>query len=240
MCFNKKIKIILRGNVLIITCLLFFLSVSAQEYKSGVRKNYISGGNPYYETFHAISAQVAFDLSTMPFFGMGYTCMQLSHRGNDMIQENINYSAGFHLKHKDITHAVTVSVHSNHIHLLSLNPFVYGLALQFVSSKDHDDVYNNLNTNEYPGKLMSNVYIRPEVGFSIPLKQDKKITSCLITYGYGFQTFWKREEVKKYQEEVKEKNIDGSLTPYTSQNHHFVNVRLNFRIIPKNSRVYFK
>lgn len=240
MYFKKKTKAVLNANILIMICLLLYSPVSAQKHVSGIKTNYLSGGNPYYETFHAISAQVAFDLSAMPFLGMGYTCMQLSHRGNDMIQENINYSAGYHIKQNEISHVVTVSVHSNHISLLNLNPFICGLALQFVASKDHDDVYNNLNTSEYPGKLMSNVYIRPEIGFSLPLRYDKKITSCLITYGYGFQTFWKREEIKKYQNDIKEKNIDGSLMPYTSQNHHFISVRLNFRIISKNSRVYFK
>ncbi len=236
--YNRK-KII--SHLILIVFFISLLSTAiSQGNKSGLVKIYLSYAKDYSAYFHNINLSAAFDIQTMPFFGLGYTIMKLADRDNRFIQGSISYNIGYHLKQSTISHNITASIHSNYITKVDLNPFVYGLTLHFMAISEADEVYDNLTTNEYPGALMSNFYIRPEIGLSLPLKYDKKITSCLITYGYNIQTFWNRNEIKKYKEDIKNnENIDNSFMPYTSKSHHMVTLKINFRIIPKKSRTYF-
>lgn len=234
--FNRNIT-----TCILIICMLSTLISPAQRRNNGIKINSSHGGNNYSEIFHAISIQTAYDIEAMPFFGVGYTCIQLSRRDNSFFQENICYNIGYHLKQSIISHNIIFSIYGNNLGSLNLNPFVYGIAFHFILAPDLDEIYDNFNTNEYPGQMMSNLYIRPEIGISLPLKYNKKVTSCILTYGYNFQTFWQREEIIKYKENLATiENNENTLMPYTSMNHHMVSLKLNFRIISKNSRVYFK
>lgn len=231
---QKKI----RAVTILIMCFLTFNIANAQVINNGLLKNYSKGGNSHSDVFHAITLHASFDCQSMPFLGLGYSCLQLSTKENNFTQESLTYNIGLKLDNKTISHNIIASIHANYIGKVNLNPLVYGLAFHFIAAPDMDDIPDNVNTNEYPGQLMSNLYIRPEIGISLPLKYDKKITSFLITYGYNIQTFWTRREIKNYKEQAETENLNKALIPYTSQGHHMVTMRLNFRIIPKNVRAY--
>lgn len=222
--------------LLLIMCFFAVYAANAQINNNGLYKNYSKTGNSYSDVFHGITINAAFDFQSMPFFGIGYTCLQFSTRSNRFTQENITYNIGLELGNSTISHNIIASVHANYIGKVDLNPFVYGLSLHFIAAPDIDEIPDNIETNEYPGQLMSNLYLRPEIGISLPLKYDKKTTYCLITYGYNIQTFWKRKEIANYKEATE--ISDNKLMPYTSQGHHMVTIRLNFRFIPKNTRAY--
>lgn len=240
MCKLYNIKKIPFHFVLIIVFVSLLSNVVSQRNRTGLVRSYSSSARDYSDIFHVIRLSTAFDAQTMPFFGLGYGVMKLGKRDSRFIQAGISYSIGYHLKQAIPSHNIVLSVHSNYISRLDLNPFTYGLSLHYMAVTDKDEVYDNLRTNEYPGNLMSNFYIRPEIGFSLPLRHDKKVTSCLITYGYNIQSFWDRNEIKKYKEDIaNNENIDKTLMPYTSKSHHMIILRVNFRVVSKKARAYF-
>jgi hypothetical protein len=78
-------------------CFFAINVVNGQINNNGLFKNYSKSGNSYSDVFHGITINAAFDCKSMPFFGIGYTCLQFSTRNNRFTQESITYNLGLEL-----------------------------------------------------------------------------------------------------------------------------------------------
>ena len=184
-------------------------------------------------TIHAgagASAKLDQKMSIVPTAGLGYVASQYYGVGNRFMQQSITYQMGLGLDYGGYqVHNVVGTFHCSYIGGWDMNPFVYGVALQFAYMTE-----NSISP------AYSNFYVRPEVGIAFPSQyrhrtKDIQRVTAMITYGFNIKTFYNfNPEMEKYQGT----DPDNVLYPFTAMCHHVLTVRLNINL--GNVREYRK
>ena len=225
--FPKGVSII----ALVLTVFIVQINdVSGQSNRKGKRNNFSSGGKSmtfirHGLTIHAgagISARLDQAISVVPMAGLGYVASQYYGIGNRFMQQSITYQFGLGLDHGGYqVHNAIGTFHCSYIGGWDLNPFVYGIALQFAYATK-----NNI-LDSY-----SNFYVRPEIGIAFPAQYKHRTktvqrVTAMITYGFNIKTFYNynpKMEREEYQGAPVDKDI---IYPFTAMCHHVVTVRMN-------------
>ena len=185
-------------------------------------------------TFHlvgGISARTKQAISAVPMVGLGYVASQYYGVGNRFMQQSVTYQFGLGLDNGGYqTHNAVGTFHCSYIGSLDMNPFVYGIAIQFAyMTKTKNEVFPSY----------SNFYVRPEIGVAFPAQYKDRTKSiqrvtAMITYGFNIRTFYnfnkKMEEYQQLMGDSKKTTPDEVKYPWTAMNHHVVTVRLNINI----------
>jgi len=176
-----------------------------------------------------ISARLNQSISAVPMAGVGYVASQYYGTGNRFMQQSVTYQFGMGMDNGGYqTHNAVGTFHCSYIGSADLNPFVYGVALQFAYMTK-----NNISP------AYSNFYIRPEIGIAFPAQyahrtQGIQRVTAMITYGFNIKTFYnfnsKMEEYQSMTDDGKTINPDDIKYPWTAMNHHVVTVRLNINL----------
>jgi len=176
-----------------------------------------------------ISANLKQSVSAVPMAGIGYVASQYYGTGNRFMQQSITYQFGMGLDNGGYqTHNAIGTFHCSYIGSVDLNPFVYGIALQFAYMTK-----NNISP------AYSNFYIRPEIGIAFPAQYKDRTKSiqrvtAMITYGFNIKTFYNFNlPMEQYQIEAttgKKVKPEDIKYPWTAMNHHVVTVRLNINL----------
>ena len=172
------------------------------------------------------SANLEQPLSIVPTVGAGYCAAQYYGVSNRFMQQSVTYQLGIGMdKGGYFAHNLVGTFHCSYIGTLDLNPFIYGIAMQF--SYYPGDTY-------YKNKYM-NFYLRPEVGIAFPFKYKMKTLEVVrvtgsLTYGFNIKTNYSFTE----SDPAVVKNNDKVMLPWTAMNHHVVTLRLNINL--KNQR----
>ena len=185
-------------------------------------------------TFHVgggISANLQQSLTGVPMAGIGYVASQYYGVGNRFMQQSVTYQFGLGLDNGGYqTHNAVATFHCSYIGSLDMNPFVYGVAMQFAYMTK-----NTISPVPY-----SNFYVRPEIGIAFPAQyrdrtQGIQRVTAMITYGFNIKTFYNfNRRMEEYQRaanaEGKIVNPDDIKYPWTAMNHHVITVRLNVNL----------
>ena len=183
-------------------------------------------------TFHlggGISARLKQSISAVPMVGLGYVASQYYGVGNRFMQQSVTYQFGLGMDNGGYqTHNAVGTFHCSYIGSLDMNPFVYGIALQFAYMTKNDI-----------SPAYSNFYIRPEIGIAFPAQyahrtQGIQRVTAMITYGFNIKTFYnfnsKMEEYQRLAASGKEVDPNSIKYPWTAMNHHVITVRLNINL----------
>ncbi|MDR0368736.1 MAG: hypothetical protein LBH82_06315 [Bacteroidales bacterium] len=202
-----------------------------QSNRRGKRNNFSVGGRNmtfirHGLTIHAgagVSARLDQAVSIVPMAGLGYVASQYYGVGNRFMQQSVTYQMGLGMDHGGYqVHNAIGTFHCSYIGGIDLNPFVYGIALQFAYATK-----NNIS-NAY-----SNFYIRPEIGIAFPAQykhrtKDIQRVTAMITYGFNIKTFYnynpKMEREEYLGTDPAEKDV---IYPFTAMCHHVITVRMN-------------
>ncbi len=202
-----------------------------QSNRKGKKNNFSSIGKSFTYIRHGltfnfgagISASLKQPVSVVPMVGIGYVASQYYGVGNRFMQQSITYQFGLGFSDGGYqTHNLVGTFHCSYIGSLDMNPFVYGIALQFAYATKSDI------SSGY-----SNFYVRPEVGIAFPAQYSDRTKSiqrvtAMITYGFNIRTFYNyNPEMQEYQENQPEADVTY---PWTAMNHHVVTVRLNINL----------
>jgi len=183
-------------------------------------------------TFHVgggISARLQQDISAVPMAGVGYVASQYYGVGNRFMQQSVTYQFGIGMDNGGYqTHNVVGTFHCSYIGTADLNPFVYGVAMQFAYMTK-----NNISPVAY-----SNFYVRPEIGVAFPAQyahrtQGIQRVTAMITYGFNIKTFYNfNSKMEEYQQTMGQEveNPSDITYPWTAMCHHVVTVRLNINL----------
>ena len=173
------------------------------------------------------SANLEQPLSIVPTVGVGYCAAQYYGVGNRFMQQSVTYQLGIGLANGGyMVHNVVGTFHCSYVGALDLNPFIYGIALQFAHYKG----------DSYFKRSYGNFYIRPEIGFGFPFKYSVRTMEVVrvsgsLTYGFNIKTNY--NFVESDPACVKGAN-NAVILPWTAMNHHVVTLRLNINL--KNQR----
>ncbi len=225
-----------KNKFLILILLIAFCNIAnAQVNRKGLKNNYSKTGKSFALIRHGITGQLAYDAYKTPFIGVGYVSTQYFGIGNRFMQQSVTYHLGMQLDkfgkpHESaFIHNLIGTFHCSYIGTADLNPFIYGIAIHFTTAKDKNVYMDPSDYNTKKGEFMSNIYLRPEIGFAFPVKyaertEEKVPFTFMITYGYNVKLFMYRNELKEI-----EQGIESELTlPWTSQYHHMITMRFNF------------
>ena len=177
-----------------------------------------------------ISAKLDQAISVVPMAGLGYVASQYYGVGNRFMQQSLTYQFGMGLDHGGYqVHNAVGTFHCSYIGGWDLNPFIYGIALQFAYA-----------TESTISKPYSNFYVRPEIGIAFPAQyrhrtKDIQRVTAMITYGFNIKTFYNFNPDMEIYQGVEPENI---IYPFTAMCHHVVTVRLNINL--GNIREYRK
>ena len=225
--------------LLTVTVLFSFLFLDANLYAQTNRKkqsnNFSTIGKREARIRHGIalnfgagvSANLEQPLSLVPTVGVGYCAAQYYGVGNRFMQQTVTYQLGIGLANGSyMVHNVVGTFHCSYIGSLDLNPFIYGIAMQF----------SHYGGDSYYTRPYANFYVRPEIGFAFPFKYKVRTMEVLrvsgaITYGFNIKTDYGFSE----EDPACVKSNDGSIIlPWTAMNHHVITLRLNINL--KNQR----
>jgi hypothetical protein len=184
-------------------------------------------------TFHVgggISARLKQSISAVPMVGVGYVASQYYGVGNRFMQQSVTYQFGLGMDNGGYqTHNAVGTFHCSYIGSADLNPFVYGVALQFAYMTK-----NNISP------AYSNFYVRPEIGIAFPAQYKDRTkgiqrVTAMITYGFNIKTFYNfNSKMEEYQRmtvaDGKAVDPNNIKYPWTAMNHHVVTVRLNINL----------
>jgi len=210
----------------------------AQSNRKGKRNTFSSGGRNLSYIRHGltinagagISAKLDQAISVVPMAGLGYVTSQYYGVSNRFMQQSFTYQFGMGLDHGGYqVHNAVGTFHCSYIGGWDLNPFIYGIALQFAYA-----------TESAISKPYSNFYIRPEVGIAFPAQYRHRTkgiqrVTAMITYGFNIKTFYNYDPDMEIYQGVAPDNIKY---PFTAMCHHVVTVRLNINL--GNIREYRK
>lgn len=222
--------------ILIVLISLYNFS-SAQVNRQGLKNNYSKTGKSVAVIRHGVTTQISYDFGKTAFIGLGYSASQYFGIGNRFMQQSAIYQVGIQTDkvgdqyQSALIHSLIGTFHCSYIGAADLNPLIYGIAIQFATAKDKN-VYMKLSDyNTQKGEYMSNIYLRPELGLSYPFKYSDKTKERIpvtfsLTYGYNFKLFMYRNELK----EINAVNSELT-TPWTSQFHHIITLRVNFNLV---------
>jgi len=229
-------KITQRGLAIFSLVLILFAvqvldnDLYAQSNRKGRSNNFSTGGKSFSSirhglTIHAgagISARLDQGVSVVPMAGIGYVASQYYGVSNRFMQQSVTYQFGLGMDHGGYrVHNAIGTFHCSYIGGLDLNPFVYGIALQFAYATE-----NNIS------RAYSNFYVRPEIGIAFPAQyrhrtKDIQRVSAMITYGFNIKTFYNYNPDMEIYQGVAPENI---IYPFTAMCHHVVTVRLNINL----------
>ena len=238
MVFLKKVSN--KAIVLVIVTLFFsFLFLGANLYAQVNRKkkshNFSSLGMREARIRHGItlnlgaglSANLEQPLSIVPTVGIGYCASQYYGIGNRFMQQSVTYQIGYGLANGTyVVHNLVGTFHCSYIGTLDLNPFIYGVAMQFAFYEG----------DKYFTRSYGNFYLRPEVGLAFPLKYKVRREEVLrvtgsLTYGFNVKTNY---SFTPYNTACVKGQKGEVYLPWTAMNHHVVTFRLNINL--KNQR----
>ena len=174
-----------------------------------------------------ISANLQQALSIVPMVGIGYCAAQYYGVGNRFMQQSVTYQLGVGMdKEGYYVHNLVGTFHCSYIGTLDLNPFIYGIAMQFAYYRG--DIYFE--------RAFANFYLRPEVGISFPFKYKMRTMEVLrvtgsLTYGFNIKTNY---SFTGDDPSCKKNQNQEVVIPWTAMNHHVVTLRLNINL--KNQR----
>ncbi|MCL2132131.1 MAG: hypothetical protein FWH36_06755 [Lentimicrobiaceae bacterium] len=207
----------------------------AQSNRKKQKNNFSSIGKREARIRHGIalnfgaglSANLQQPMSIVPTIGMGYCAAQYYGVGNRFMQQTVTYQLGYGLANGGyIVHNLAGTFHCSYIGTLDLNPFIYGIAMQFAYYGGDRHF-----TSPY-----ANFYIRPEIGFAFPFKykvrteEVQRVTGSL-TYGFNIKTNYSFNENDPNCVPGKDGEV---ILPWTAMNHHVITLRLNINL--KNMR----
>jgi hypothetical protein len=234
---------------LLISIIFSINTVEGQINRSKLRNNFSKSGKSVAVIRHGITTQLSYDYNTTPFIGIGYNASQYFGIGNRFMQQSITYQLGLQIKklgnpyQSAFIHNLTASFHCTYIGTADLSPFLYGLTIHFATAKDTNVYEDPHDANTKKGEFMSNIYLRPEIGFTFPIKysaktQERKPFTFSITYGYNIGLFMRRMELAKDEmelakdemERLKNEGIEVDY-PWTAKNHHILTLRFNFNFV---------
>lgn len=234
---------------LTLTLLLILSSLGNDVYgqsNRGKRKNNFSSigrSHTYIRhglTIHVgagISASLKQSVSAVPMAGLGYTASQYYGISNRFMQQSITYQFGLGLDRGGYqVHNVVGTFHCSYIGSLDLNPFVYGIAMQFAYATPSE------RTIAY-----ANFYVRPEIGIAFPAQYADRTkgiqrVTAMITYGFNIRTFynhnmkmeeWIRATHANNNDPISSQantTVEDVVLPWTAMNHHVITVRLNINL----------
>jgi len=241
---KNSLKIVQKtvGILLVVVAFLFVQTLDneayAQSNRKGKRNSFSAvGKNLAYirhgVTIHVgggISANLKQSISAVPMAGIGYVASQYYGTGNRFMQQSVTYQFGLGLDNGGFqTHNAIGTFHCSYIGGADLNPFVYGVALQFAYMTK-----NNISP------AYSNFYVRPEIGVAFPAQYRDRTKSiqrvtAMITYGFNIKTFYNfNTKMEEYQRLVgtEETTVNPAdiKRPWTAMNHHVITVRVNFNL----------
>ena len=238
MDFLQKVSDKAIGLVVVMLFFSFLLSdadVQAQVNRKKQKNTFSSLGMREARIRHGItvnlgaglSANLEQPLSIVPTAGIGYCASQYYGVGNRFMQQSATYQLGYGLANGGyIVHNLVGTFHCSYIGALDLNPFIYGVAMQFA-------FYTG---DKYFTRSNINFYLRPEVGLAFPFKYNVRREEVLrvtgsLTYGFNFKTIYNFTPDNPAC--VKGPNGEVYL-PWTAMCHHVVTFRLNINL--KNQR----
>jgi len=175
----------------------------------------------------SLSADLDQPLSMVPTAGVGYCASQYYGIGNRFMQQSVTYQLGYGLAHGGyLVHNLTGTFHCSYIGALDLNPFIYGMAMQF-AYYGGDNYFRN---------SFANFYLRPEIGIAFPIRYHVRTAEVLritgsFTYGFNIKTVYNFE---KNDPAVVRPNPETIYLPWTAMFHHVLTLRLNINL--KNQR----
>ncbi|MGI6292544.1 MAG: hypothetical protein ACOXZH_09040 [Bacteroidales bacterium] len=222
--------------LIFILVIIFCYTANAQINRTGFKNNYSKTGKSFALIRHGLTGQLAYDAYKTPFLGVGYVSTQYFGIGNRFMQQTVAYQLGLMIDklgepHESaFIHNIVGTFHCSYIGTTDLNPFIYGVAIHFATAKDKNVYMDPSDYNTKKGEFMSNIYLRPEIGLSFPVKyadrtEEKVPFTFTITYGYSIKLFM-------YRNELKEIDKDSEMTlPWTSQHHHMLTMRFNFNFV---------
>lgn len=222
--------------LIFILVIIFCHTANAQINRTGFKNNYSKTGKSFALIRHGLTGQLAYDAYKTPFLGVGYVSTQYFGIGNRFMQQTVAYQLGLMIDklgkpHESaFIHNIVGTFHCSYIGTTDLNPFIYGVAIHFATAKDKNVYMDPSDYNTKKGEFMSNIYLRPEIGLSFPVKyadrtEEKVPFTFTITYGYSIKLFM-------YRNELKEIDKDSEMTlPWTSQHHHMLTMRFNFNFV---------
>ena len=234
------LKIIRKGTSvsLLAVALLCVQTLENQAYgqsnRKGKKNNFSTLGKSFSFirhgiTFHAgagVSAKLNHSISAVPTVGLGYVASQYYGVSNRFMQQSVTYQFGLGLDNGGYqTHNVVGTFHCSYIGSLDMNPFVYGVALQFAYMTK-----NNVTPEPY-----SNFYVRPEIGIAFPAQYNDRTKSiqrvtAMITYGFNIKTFYNYSQKMEEYQRLMGNATDDIKYPWTAMNHHVITVRLNINL----------
>ena len=175
----------------------------------------------------ALSANLKQPMSIVPTIGVGYCAAQYYGVGNRFMQQSVTYEFGLGLANGGyMVHNGVGTFHCSYIGTADLNPFIYGVAIQFAW----------YGGDKYFTRPFSNLYLRPEVGLAFPFKYKKRTEEVQrvtgsVTYGFNIKLNHKFNE----NNPACVKGANGEVfLPWTAMYHHVITLRLNINL--KNMR----
>ena len=211
--------------------------VYGQSNRKGKKNNFSAVGKNHSFIRHGLTIHVGGGVSArlkqsaiaVPMAGVGYVASQYYGTGNRFMQQSVTYQFGLGMDNGGYqTHNAVGTFHCSYIGSADLNPFVYGLAIQFAYMTK-----NNISP------AYSNFYMRPEIGIAFRAQyahrtQGIQRVTAMITYGFNIKTFYnfnsKMEEYQSTNEDGKTINPDDVKYPWTAMCHHVITVRLNINL----------
>ena len=213
-----------------------------QVNRSGKKHNYSITGKSFAVIRHGITAQATYGLLQTPFIGIGYNASQYFGIGNRFMQQSFTYQLGLQLNklgdayQSAYIHSLIASFHCSYIGTVDLSPLIYGISIQFATGKDTNVYQFQSDAQTNKGEYMSNIYLRPELGLSFPMKysvktKERKSFTFSVTYGYNIGLFMRRMELAKNElQELESQGVNVDY-PWTSLNHHIITLRFNFNFV---------
>jgi len=174
----------------------------------------------------ALSAHLKQPLSIVPSVGLGFCAAQYYGVGNRFMQQSVTYQIGYSLKDAYLVHNGVGTFHCSYIGTLDLNPFIYGVAIQFAWC----------DSNALFSRPFFNFYLRPEIGLAFPFKYKKRteeVQRCTGSLTYGFNVKLDHKFNENDPDCVRDANGMVYL-PWTAMCHHVITLRLNINL--KNMR----
>lgn len=172
----------------------------------------------------SLSANLKQPLSIVPALGVGYCASQYYGVGNRFMQQTVTYQIGYGLAHGNyLVHNLVGTFHCSYIGALDLNPFIYGVAMQFAYYGGDD----------YFKRAYANFYLRPEIGIAFPFRYQVRTAEVLritgsLTYGFNIKTYY---SFKENDPAVVPPDLGKIYLPWTAMNHHVLTLRLNINLV---------
>ncbi|MDR1793351.1 MAG: hypothetical protein LBR36_07935 [Bacteroidales bacterium] len=219
--------------VVVMVSFLCSLEVSAQVNRKKKNNNFSSIGMRSSTIRHGVTLHVGGGLGAntkqpmmiVPAAGVGYVASQYYGVGNRFMQQSITYQLGYGVTPETfLVHNLVGTFHCTYIGKADLNPFIYGIALQFAYAGKSNKTFT---------RAYSNFYVRPEIGIALPVNyksrtKEVSLVTAMITYGFNIRTYWKfKPENEGYASTLP----NAVQYPWTAMCHHVITVRINFNLL---------